>query len=195
MKIYNNVFEKIISTENLFLAWDNFKVGKTKKKDVQTFEWKLEENIFQLHRELKRRTYRHGDYASFYIHDPKQRHIHKATVRDRVLHHAVFSVLNSIFEPTFIAYSFSCRVGFGTHKGFLALEKFIKKASRNYTKDCYILKCDVRKFFDSVNHQILKNIISKKIKDKAAVRIIDEIIDSFSSSGIIPRERESKGHS
>ncbi len=98
MNNYNNVFEKIISLENLFLAWDSFKKGKLGKKDVQKFEWKLEQNIFQLHEELRRWTYNHGAYSSFYIQDPKQRHIHKAKVRDRILHHAIFSILNPIFE-------------------------------------------------------------------------------------------------
>jgi len=181
MKIYNNVFDKIVSIENLFLAWDNFKVGKTKKKDVQAFEWKLEENIFQLHRQLRRCSYKHGDYTSFYIRDPKQRRIHKAEVRDRILHHAIFSILNHIFELTFISHSFSCRVGFGTHKGFLALEKFIRKTSCNYTKPCYVLKCDIKKFFDTVNHDILKGILKRRIKDEKAIWLLGEIIDSFSS--------------
>lgn len=181
MKIYKNVFEKIILPENLFSAWDNFKVGKTKKKDVQAFEWKLEQNIFQLHRELRGRTYRHGSYASFYIRDPKQRHIHKAEVRDKILHHAVFAVLNPIFEPTFIPYSFSCRIGKGTHRGVIALEKMIRKETRNYTKPCYILKCDVKKFFDTVNHGILMSILKKLIKDENTAWLLREIVDSFFS--------------
>ncbi len=98
MKIYKNIFEQIISLENLFLAWDKFKSDKQKKRDVQRFEWRLEENIFKLHRDLKYKRYKHGKYASFYIQDPKQRHIHKAAVRDRLLHHAVFAVLNPIFR-------------------------------------------------------------------------------------------------
>jgi len=98
MKIYKNLFEDIISPENLFSAWDAFKSDKRNKPDVVRFEWQLEENIFVLHRELGNKTYKHGPYAGFYITDPKQRHIHKASVRDRVLHHAVFSIINPIFE-------------------------------------------------------------------------------------------------
>jgi len=75
---------------------------------VQLFEWNLEVNIFQLYHELKNATYQHSPYVGFYIKDPKQRHIHKATVRDRALHHAIFSILNPIFETTFIPRSFSC---------------------------------------------------------------------------------------
>ncbi|KKT32320.1 MAG: RNA-directed DNA polymerase (Reverse transcriptase) [Candidatus Moranbacteria bacterium GW2011_GWF2_44_10] len=181
MKIYKDVFEKIISPENLFSAWDNFKVGKIKKKDVQAFESKLEQNIFQLHRELRGRSYRHGSYASFYIRDPNQRHIHKAEVRDRILHHAVFSILNPIFEATFISHSFSCRIGKGTHKGVIALEKMIRKETQNYSRRCFILKCDVRKFFDTVDHGILMRILKKRIKDENALCLLREIISSFSS--------------
>lgn len=181
MKIYRDIFEKIISPENLFLAWDNFKSDKRKKKDVQKFEWNLEQNIFQLHRELRRGTYKHSTYSSFYIQDPKQRHIHKAEVRDRVLHHAVYSVLNPLFEPTFISNSFSCRVGKGTHKGVAALKKMIIKVSRNYTKPCFILKCDIKKFFGTVEHSILKSILKKRIKDERVLWLLEEIISSFSS--------------
>ncbi len=90
MKCYNNIYENIISPESLFLAWIAFTVVSKESGMFRNLEWELEQNIFQLHRELRRRTYRHGSYVSFYIQDPKQRHIHKAAVRDRVLHHAVF---------------------------------------------------------------------------------------------------------
>jgi len=178
MRIYKNIFDKIISLENLFSAWDKFKSDKQKKRDVQHFEWWLEENIFQLHRDLKSRSYRHGAYTSFYIHDPKQRHIHKAIVRDRILHHAVFIVLNPIFEPTFIPNSLSCRIGKGTHKGIDILDKTLKQVSSNSFKPCFILKCDIKKFFETVDHSILLNIISKRIKDADAIWLLKEIIES-----------------
>jgi len=181
MRIYKNVFDKIISLENLFSAWDKFKSDKQKKWDVQKFEWRLEENIFQLHRDLKYGRYKHGAYTSFYIRDPKQRHIHKATVRDRILHHAVFTVLNPIFEPTFISNSLSCRIGKGTHKGIYILEKILLQTSSNTFKPCFALKCDIKKFFETVDHRILLNIICKRIKDDDALWLLEEIIESFSS--------------
>lgn len=181
METYKNILEKIISPENLFSAWDAFKSDKRSKPSVLQFEWRLEENIFQLHRELSRKTYRHGPYEGFYVKDPKQRHIHKATVRDRILHHAVFSVVNPIFEPTFIPTSFSCRVGFGTHKGVEILERMTRKVSRNNTQSCFVLKCDVRKFFDSVNHKILLSIIKKRIKDADAMWLLEAIVRSYES--------------
>ncbi len=195
MKTYNNIFEEIISLPNLFLAWDEFRKGKTSKKDVLEFEWRLEENIIKLCRDLRYHRYKHGVYTSFYITDPKRRKIHKATVRDRILHHAVFRIVNAIFEPTFISNSFSCRIGKGNHRGVYCLEKLIIAESHNHTKPCFILKCDVKKFFDSINHEILLSIISKKIKDEALMKLFKEIIGSFDSSSIcagtqIERERE-----
>lgn len=181
MKIYKRLFEKIVSAENLFTAWDAFKSDKKMKKDVLQFEWRLEENIFKLTRELKAKTYRHGVYSGFYITDPKRRHIHKAEVRDRILHHAVFNILNPIFEETFISASFSCRVGFGTHKGVNALERITRRVSQNGTKVCYVLKCDIRKFFDSVDHKILMGILEKRIKDPDTIWLLREIVRSFDS--------------
>lgn len=145
------------------------------------FEWNLEQNIFQLSRDLQSRKYRHGTYSSFSINDPKPRNIHKATVRDRILHHAVFSALNPIFEPTFIANSFSCRIGKGTHKGVDTLARIAQAVSRNNSKPCFALKCDVEKFFASVDHCILLGIIRKRIRDKDALWLLEEIIGSFFS--------------
>ncbi|MFA5961946.1 MAG: reverse transcriptase domain-containing protein [Parcubacteria group bacterium] len=181
MKTYKDIFEEIISLENLFLAWDNFKEGKRKKADVLKFEWELERNIFQLREELRSRTYKHQSYSSFYIRDPKQRHIHKAEVKDRVLHHAIFSVLSPIFEQSFISHSFSCRIGKGTHKGVTALEKMIEKESKNYSRPCFVLKCDIKKFFDTVDHAILLRILFKRIKDENVRWLLKEIVESFSS--------------
>ena len=190
MKIYHDLFDRIISPENLFEAWETFKADKRNKTDVVEFEYDLEKNIFQLHRSLKSGTYRHSRYYSFYIHDPKQRHIHKANVRDRVLHHAIFSVVNPIFEETFIATSFSCRIGFGAHKGVDALERTARMTGQNGTNDCFVFKCDIRKFFDSVNHDILIAIIEKRIKDEKAIWLLRSIIESYDSTPVRERERE-----
>lgn len=190
MKTYSNIFERIISPENLFSAWDEFKKGKQHKLDVQRFEFALELNLFQLHRDLKDKTYMHGSYEGFYISDPKVRHIHKATVRDRVLHHAVFKILNPIFEPTFIPNSFSCRIGKGTHKGVTAVEQMLRKESKNYTGPCFVLKCDVRKFFDTVNHNVLLEILSKRIADQDALWLLKEIIGSYATGYVNLLERK-----
>ncbi len=183
MKVHKCIFERIISLENLFLAWEEFRRGKSARKDVQEFEWKLEQNIFSLYRDLRSRQYKHGAYKGFMICDPKQRRIHKASVRDRVLHHAVFKILNPIFEPTFIAHSFSCREGKGTHKAVDALERCLRKTSRNYTSRCFALKCDIHQFFASVDHAILLSILGRTIKDTDALWLLKEIVESFRTPG------------
>ena len=143
MRIYTNLFNKLITPENLFFAWEEFRRDKKKKEDVLIFEKNLEREIFSLHRELKSHTYKHSGYTDFYISDPKRRHIHKAQVRDRVLHHAIMGILYPLYEKTFIHNSFSCRIGKGTHKGVEALRGMLYKASKNNTRNVYILKCDM----------------------------------------------------
>lgn len=182
MKIYRDLYWLIISPQALFRAWEIFKSDKRNKPDMAEFEVNLEQNIFGLYRDLKNGTYRHGGYKGFWIHDPKLRRIHKASVRDRVLHHAVFKVLNPIFEPTFIPTSFSCRVGKGTHKGMEKVAEMIRAMSRNNTRPCYALKCDVRKFFDSIDHGTLLRILDRKIKDEKVMDLMREIVDSFAAS-------------
>lgn len=137
---------------------------KQRKKDVMRFEYRLEQNIFELHRDLRDKSYSHGPYKGFYITDPKRRHIHKAVVRDRVLHHAIYIKLYMLFDPTFISTSFSCRTGKGTHRGVVWLENATRKVSKNYTQPCFVLKCDIQKFFDSVDHTVLIAILRRKIK-------------------------------
>jgi len=111
------------------LAWREFKRGKSNRADVQEFNLFLEDNIFQLYQELKNKTYQHSKYTSFYIKDPKLRHIHKACVRDRVLHHSVFRLLYFLFDKSFIFDSYSCRLNKGTHRAVNRLQYFIRKAS------------------------------------------------------------------
>lgn len=179
MRVYMNLFDKIADPENLFLAWDTFRKGKRGKEDVQEFEKDLEQNIFKLHRDLKNKVYKHWPYKGFFINDPKKRHIHKAQVRDRVLHHAMFQVINPIFEPTFFTNSFSCQVGKGSHRGVRVLGRILRRESCNNTLTCYVLKCDVRKFFDSMDHRILLEILGRRINDKDVMWLLEEIVGSY----------------
>jgi len=164
------------------LAWKEFKKGKSSKPDVQEFEFNLEDNIFQLHDDLKTKSYRHNLYISFYVTDPKLRHIHKACVRDRVLHHAIFRILYPIFDQNFIYDSYSCRLGKGTHRAVNRLEDFTRKLSCNNHRTIHALKCDVRKFFDSIDKTILTRIITNKIKDGDSLWLISKILNSFSKT-------------
>ena len=190
MKIYKNIFRSIISVENLFCAWDVFKGDKRNKPDVAMLERNIEAHIFRLHRDLRSKSYRHGPYKGFWIHDPKLRRIHKATVRDRVLHHAIFRALNLIFEPTFIQTSFSCRISKGTHKGMKKVARMLGSVSKNNTKPCFALKCDIKKFFDSVDHATLLSMLGRRIKDESTMWLLQEIVESYSSAFTRERERE-----
>ncbi|MBS0655583.1 MAG: group II intron reverse transcriptase domain-containing protein [Verrucomicrobia bacterium] len=179
MKIAYNIFELMTSLEHLFQCWDQFRQGKRKKKDVQYFERHLEDNIFQLHHDLITFQYQHEPYHHFYVTDPKQRHISKATVRDRLVHHMVYEVLTEIFDKKFIFHSLSSRLGKGTHVGVAQLHQMIRKVSANGIRPCFALKMDIKRFFDSIDHQILKTLLRQKIQDERALHIIDAIIDSF----------------
>lgn len=174
-----DLFEQITDPPFLFCAWEEFAKGKRARPDVQAFSDHLEANLLAISRDLQSGNYKHGPYVPFTICDPKQRLIHKATVRDRIVHHAVFAALNPIFEPAFIAHSFSCRKGKGTHKGVDSLESMLRKVSRNYTRPCFALKCDIHRFFGSVDHDILIQMIGKRIDDHRVMRLLKEIIGSF----------------
>jgi retron-type reverse transcriptase len=176
------IFEEIICVHNLFEAWDEFKRGKLKKQDVQDFLLNLESNIFRLHQELASGRWVADPYIAFYVRDPKLRHIHKASVRDRVLYQAVYRILYRVFDPHFISDSYSCRDSKGLHKGFKRLEFFIRKSTRNYRRTSYALKCDVRKFFDSISHDILYGLISRKVTDKETLSLTQTILASFSKA-------------
>jgi len=175
-------FEDIISIENLLLAWQEFVKGKRGKADVQEFSSRLMDNIFALHYDLANLTYKHSNYQVFRINDPKPRIIHKAVVRDRLLHHAIYRLLYPFFDKTFISDSFSCRKSKGTHKAIAKFRAFGQKASQNNTKTCWILKADIKKFFDSINHNALAGILKEYIPDQKIIWLLREVIDSFHST-------------
>lgn len=175
-------YEEIISIENLLCAWEEFRCGKQKRLDVQEFSLRLMDNIIALHRDLANHTYRHGGYEAFKVNDPKPRDIHKATVRDRLLHHAIYRILYPFFDKKFIADSYSCRVGKGTHKAINRFRDFPYKVSKNNTKTCWVLKCDIRKFFANIDHGILMDILKTHIDDEDLMWLLGEVIGSFSST-------------
>lgn len=172
-------FDQLCSSEHLFATWNKFARGKRAKADVLTFERRLEENIFELQSGLLSGAYRHGNYEPFIIHDPKRRQIHKASVRDRVVHQAVFDIIEPQFEKRFIYDSFSCRRGKGTHAGVKRLGQFLRQASHNNSQVAWVLKCDVKQFFASVNHNKLLNLLSSSVTDEKVMILLKEIIDSF----------------
>src|SRR3989344_4895801 len=114
--VYSHTYDDIISTENLLAAWRDFLKGKRSKRDVREFQYRLADNILSLHRDLVSQTYRPGGHYGFNLSDPTPRHIHKALVRDPLLHHAICRQLYPFFDRTFISHSYSCRKYKGTHR-------------------------------------------------------------------------------
>ena len=172
-------YEEIISVENLLTAWQEFLSGKKKKSDVQEFGMRLTDNILQLHEQLANFTYIHGGYKAFNISDPKPRNIHKASVRDRVLHHAIYRKLYPFFEKFFIVDSYSCQISKGTHRAISRLGQFYRQVSKNNRRTVWVLKCDIKKFFASIDHKILLEILADYIPDKNILWLLEQVIESF----------------
>ncbi|MEK7552792.1 MAG: reverse transcriptase domain-containing protein [Patescibacteria group bacterium] len=177
------MWEHVVSLSNLLNAWREFKRGKIKKIKVLEFGFDLENNLFKLHADLVSDAYHPSSYQSFYVRDPKIRHIHKAPVLDRVLHQALFRGLYHFFDRHFIYDSYSCRFNKGVHRGVSRLESFVRKISGNYHSQSYALKCDVQKFFDNIDHAILLSLIEKVIGDSRVITLIRSVVESFA---IIP---------
>lgn len=169
--------------ENLLGAWREFVRGKRGKRDVQEFGHNLMDNILELHKTLKAQTYRHAGYYAFKISDPKPRDIHKATVQDRLVHHAIYKVLYPFFDHTWIADSYSCRDMKGTHRAMNRFQAFAYKVSRNHTRSAWVLKCDIKKFFASIDHEILLQILVHHLPDTRIVMLLQRVIESFTSTG------------
>ncbi len=170
MKSYKNLFDKLISFENLLLAADLAKKGKGSKTSVSAFNMDLERNLWQLHQELRYQTYKPGAYREFEIYEYKKRLISAAPYRDRVVHHALCNIIEQLFDRAFIFDSYACRKNKGTHR---AVNRFTKFARINR----YALKCDIMKYFSSIDHLILKEIIFRKIRDEKVRWLISLIID------------------
>lgn len=177
MKRHGYLFEKICSFKNLLIASKKAQKGKRFKTSTGIFNLELENELIVLQEQLRKRTYRMGEYKQFYIHDPKKRLISAAPYRDRVVQHALCSVIEPLFDKTFIDDSYACRKNKGSHK---AVDRFTEFSRKNE----YVLKCDIKSYFASIDHDVLYGLILKKIKDPQALRLIKLIIDSTSSPGI-----------
>jgi len=174
-------YEKIISIDNLLDSWREFLRGKKKLKDVIEFSLHLTDHILQLHQDLKDKTYRHGKYHAFKINDPKPRDIHKASVRDRLVHHSIYKILYPYFDNKFIFDSYSCRLDKGTHKAIARFKNFSQKVSVNNTRTVWILKGDIKKFFASIDHIILQGILKRYIVDQDILWLLNQLISSFNT--------------
>jgi len=174
MKRINNLFDKVVTKDNLMLAYHKARKGKSGQYGVRIFEKNVERNIDQLYNELITGTYKTSEYSVFKIYDPKEREIFRLPFRDRVVHHAIMNLLEPIWISVFVHHTYSCIKGRGIHAVLKDLKHDLKDAEG--TKYC--LKLDIRKFYPTIDHEVLKSIIRRKIKDVKLLVLIDDIIDS-----------------
>jgi len=175
MKRIGNLYEKIISIENLNNADVIARKGKRKSYGVKLHDKNREQNILLLQEQLKNKTFVTSDYYIFKIYEPKEREIYRLPYfPDRIVHHAVMNILEPIWISVFTEDTYSCIKGKGIH----AAVRKLKENLRDVEGTTYCLKLDIRKFYPSIDHSILKSIITRKIKDKDVLQLLNEIIDS-----------------
>lgn len=178
MKRYGNLWGEITDFANLLLAAKQAQKGKRFKPDVLEFNHNLEKELFKLQAELNSKNYTPGEYRTFEIFEPKPRLISAAPYRDRVVHHALCHVVTPIFESTFIDDSYANRVGFGSHRALRRFTKFARSSQ-------YVFQADIRKYFPSIDHEILKSLIRHKIKCPDTLWLLDRIIDHSNEQELV----------
>jgi retron-type reverse transcriptase len=163
----------------LYNAYLKARKCKRYKEYVLDFSWNVEKELMKLQGELVNKTYKHGEYYEFTLYDAKKREIKAAPFRDRVVHHALCNMIEPIFDNGFIYDSYACRKEKGTHKAIKRLDQFIKSSGDKWGEgNVYCLKCDISKYFDSIDHEVLISLIEKSIKDKEVMWLIREIVKS-----------------
>lgn len=175
MKRYGDLYRKVYEIDNLRLAYQKARKGKANRYGVQLFEKDVEGNLRELHEELVAKTYKTSPYSIFKIYEPKEREIYRLPFRDRVIHHAIMNILEPIWVSLFSADTFSCIKKRGIHGAARAVRRDMDKDPEGTR---YCLKADIRKFYPSVDHEVMKSIVRRKIKDRDLLELIDGIIDS-----------------
>lgn len=168
MKRAGNLFDTVFSHENLYQAYLDARRGKRKKAACFEFEKHLGTNLQALYNEINSGSYRPQPYFKFVIYEPKERVIYGPAFRDIVAQHAIYRIVYSIFNRTFIDTSFACRTGYGTHRA----SDYLQRSLRECPADSYTLKLDVRKFFYSIDRAVLRNLIERKLKDRRLVDVM-----------------------
>jgi len=184
-KTYNNLYSDICSFENLHLAYLKARKCKRYRQEVLLFSNNLEENLINLQEEISNKTYKNGIYKTFYIYEPKKRKIMALPFRDRVIHHALCNIIEPILEKIFFYDNYACRIGKGAHAGTDRLTHFLRETKRKYP-EVYCLKCDIKNYFGSIDHNILLNFIRRKIKCQNTMQLIEDIINSTDGIKGIP---------
>lgn len=180
-KKVDNLYAELTNFENLLLAYRKAARGKRGKSATADFDFHLETNLLRLQAALIEKRYQPGGYYSFYIRDPKYRLVSAAPFRDRVVHHALCNLIEPVFERTFIGDSYANRIGKGTHRALDRAQAWAKQYP-------YVLQCDIRQFFPSIDHEVLKSILVRKIADTEVLWLCDRIIQS--GAGVLTEEYE-----
>jgi len=177
-KTIRNLYDKCLTYENLMLCHKKSKKGKGGRENVVRFEFRREEYILHLYQTLKDGTYKHGTYKTFYVYEPKLRMIEASRYIDRIVHrwYVDYFIIPS-FVPQFIPNTYACLKDRGMHNSALDLQKAMKKAKKEWG-EYYILKMDVKKYFQSIDKEILFKIIERKIKDPKIIWLTKEILVS-----------------
>lgn len=180
-KTYDHFYPQIYDLFNLWQAFVKAARGRRGHPSVAAFEYNLEAELIRLRDELRQETYTPGGYRSFTVHEPKRRKISAAPFRDRVVHHALMNVTGPMLERKFIFDSYANRLGKGTHKALDRCTYFLRRYA-------YVLPCDVRQFFPSIDHAILQSILARTLRDGRALNLIARILQS--GEGVLDEEYE-----
>lgn len=184
--VLNNCYERIISPENIWNAWVLYRRGKRQRSDVQDFERRLEDNLLLLRRELADGRYKPGEYRTFIVNDPKRRTISAPRIRDQIVHQAIWNVVFPFFNRRFSRAAHSCRPGFGTHSAIRTIRRIARRLGRRNRP--LVLHLDVVKFFDSVPHDVLRNILRVWIACEETLQLLDLVINSYDSGRRVPHD-------
>ncbi len=176
-----SLYAQICSYENLKEAFLKTRKGKTQRKDVVEFQKNLKYNLIQLQTSLLLQTYRPKPLETFIISDPKTRKISKSDFQDRVVHHAVCNIVEPLFDKTFIYDSYANRVGKGTLKAIERFTVFARKVSKNYNRAAFVLKADIRHYFETVDQERLIGILKRKITDARVLWLIRLILQNYNA--------------
>lgn len=169
--------------QNLTLAWKKARKHKTKKLYVKEFEKDVKGNLLKLHEELKNQAYNPRPLVTFIVKDPKTRRISKSAFRDRVVHHALVRIIEPIFDKTFIYDSCANRIGKGNLFALKRFDFFKRKVTCNLKKEAFCFKADIKHYFQEVDHDILIEIIKRKVKDEKVIWLVEKILENGANGG------------
>lgn len=178
------LFERITAWENILAAWHDARRGKRGSEEVRRLELDLEANLISLHEHLLRGTWQPGNPRRFWARDPKWREITAPPFADRIVHHAIVRVIESLFERRFIADSYACRKGRGTHAAVMRTQAFLRRAKRRWGGGAYVVKCDVKSYFASIQHDILMRQIERVVECPRTLALLRTVFSGYGFDGV-----------